>query len=357
MASQGREEMFFRIAVFFAIVTAITGICNLANAGTITLGSLGTSDGKIPGQMEAYSPITLNEGGYAEGADNATGAVITDLDFTTAAIVNQNVTKTIGGSWTLTAGTGEVLTSLPLLSGVLNPSAIILRNTRSTSGTYTVNAKVNNAGGGSFYVFPRYQGGNNGNDLKVVFASDGVHIKKFPLYLGVFDNGDDYFYPLPNSQDTIMGGSTITTVLEETVSATNVFNSPDYTAKLTVSKDGTALFTSGVRSILPGTYTNSQIYHGGAGSDTVGFIVMGFPTTNLLDTNNQIISGSGQAASVSIFDLAGRMFDSVVSAIGLLGIALGVAQDPLVPFWLWAIIGLPCLATDFLIYIEIARGV
>jgi hypothetical protein len=352
MDQQGREQLFFKILVFFSVITAITGIFNLANAGTITLGDLGSGDymQTIPGQA---TPGSFSPGlsGYTEAANTANGTVITDIDFTTATSINSNVNTLIGGPWTLVSGQGVVLTGLPFLSGVLNPSAVILRNAQSDGSVYSASVKVDNVYGDDFYVFPRFVDGYSGSDLKVVFSYDGIHVKKFPLYLGFLENGDDYFYPMQDAEVTAAGGSTITSALTEAVSS-QTSNTPDYTAVLTITKDGTELFTVPVRSILPGANINDQVRHGGAGSDKVGFVVMGFPNTNLLDTSASLISGSTSTVDqvLSAFAIAEQLWT-------LLTTILGLTSNSLVPFWIWAIIAIPCITTLVFMYIEIARGV
>jgi hypothetical protein len=215
-------------------------------------------------------------------------------------------------------------------------------------------------------VFPRFITGYSGSDLKVVFDAQGVHIKKFPLAYGIFDNGDDYFYPLANAQITLGGGSTITTNLIETLSS-QTSNTPDYTSTLTVSKDGTTLFTTNVRSILPGFSINDQVRHGGAGADITGFVVAGFPSTQMLENGGTILSGStgntlmndyygasGVSAGTSYNNI--DVLGSIVGFFKLLGTAVGISSNALFPFWLWAIIAAPSIATLIMIYYEMCRG-
>jgi len=346
-----REELFFRILIFFAVITGISGVLNTAASGQVSLSTVagiasGGAQGAIPGQFIASG----SSGVYIEGANTANGTVLTSLDYTTASAINQNVTTLIGGPWTLTNGQGLVLTGLPFFPGTLNPSAVILRNAQSSGGIYTENVIVDNSmSGGDFYVFPRFIDGYSGSDLKVVFAADGVHVKKFPLNYGILDAGDDYFYPLPNARNTLPGGSTIKTELTEAVSSTPS-NIPDYTAVLTVSKDGLQLFTINARSILPGNNINDMVRHGGAGSDTINFVVKGFINTPILDTSSSIISGSVGGASLDPLGAFGG-FLSLISG------AMGLQNTAIVPFWFWAIVGLPCLTVLSLIGFEILRGV
>jgi len=357
MAQLAREQLFQRILIFFAIVTAITGIFNMAYAGQLELSTFsGVSDSAsaIPGQVVGGFGIG-SASGYIEGANTAIGTVINEIDFTTSEQINSNVTTIVSGTWTLIQGTGLTLTSTPILSGInpdLNPSVVAARNVQSENGTYTISVTVNNDNaGGSFYVYPRFISGYSGSDLKVVFDTDGVHIKKFPLYLGVFDNGDDYFFAYDQAQDT-SGSSTITTELQEVVSQ-QLSNTPDYISTLTVTKDGDELFTTNVRSILAGTNINDQVRHGGVGSDTVGFIIEGFSNTAMVDNSSSFFSGSqGIAGDPSGVNPLGAFY----SFFDLIAQVLGLTQNAFVPFWLWAIVAIPCLSTLTLIGLAMLRG-
>lgn len=340
--AQGREEIFHKILVFFALMTAITGIFNLAASDQITLSDFGT--GTIPGQVVTGSTIP----GYVEGATTATGTTISGIDLSAMTIINPNITTQIGGPWTLSTGTGMVLTGVPFLAGTLNPSAVIIRNALITGDTYYASALVKNVPNADFYVYPRFITGYSGSDLKIVFSYDGVHIKKFPLDYGLIDAGDDNFIPYSNAHTTLSGGSTIRTELTEAISS-EASNVPDYTATLTIYKDGILLAKDiPVRSLLPGYNINDQVRHGGAGSDSIGFIVSGFPDTSVLDTSASYISGG-----------TGEEADPLLAIYGFLGLVatiFGLARDPLIPFWLWAIIAVPCITTLVLIYLQLGRG-
>jgi len=352
-AAVGDSILFHRIMVFFAVYLCIISVVNLANSGAIGPDEIASAMGSgVPGDVGSpWGSVGGASGGrYIEGANTANGTVSSGVDFTTASSVNQNITTTLGGTWTLENGVGLVLTSLPWFPGDLNPSVVIARNVRSSGGIYTVNVLVDNAAGGSFYVFPRYISGYSGSDLKVVFASDGVHIRKFPLTFGILSAGDDYFYPMANAQATPSGGSTITTQLTETVSSTTS-NVPDSTSILTVSKDGSTLFTTNVRSILPGNNINDMVRHGGAGSDNVNFVVKGFPDTPMLDTLETIISGSVQYSPGSV-----DPFAAIAGFLSLIGVAMGFVGDPLLPAWFNMIVIGSCSATLGYLYLKMIRG-
>lgn len=341
-----REELFFKILIFFAVFTAVSGVLNVAASGTVTIKDMGTAvsggaSGSIPGQVIVVEGAT---GAYIEGADTGSGAVLGGIDFTTAPIINQNVTSLLKGTWTLVPGKGLVLTALNWWPTVFPQNVILIKNVQSTAGIYTVEYLVDTTeSGGDFWVTPRWmQDAASTQSLIVVFASDGVHIKN-PLSWGLTDAGDYYFYPLPGASTTIAGGSTITTQLTEVVSAGS---SVDYTSTLIVSKDGAVLFTKNVVSIVQGPLV--KIIHGGAGSNNVNFVIKEI-TTPLLDNSLQSLSGPAKWTNDPL-DILGNFF-------GLIGAILGLTNQSVVPFWLWCIVGLPCIAVLTLIGVEILRGV
>ena len=348
--TMGREQTFFRILVFFAIITVVTGILNGANAGLIDINTLG--NGNFDNNIALQTGIApVGSSAYFEGSNTASGSTSNGIDLTTTPSINENLITRIGGPWTLYSGSGLVLSGLPFGAGTLNPSVVILRNVQTSAGKYSVTYKVLNPTGADFYVFPRFIDGYSGSDLKVVFSSDGVHIKKFPLAYGFFDNGDDYYGAYPNIQSTLYTGSLITTTLTEATSS-SPSNTPDYTAVLTVTKDGTTLINNvAVRSLLPGVNINDQVRHGGAGADEFGFTVMGFENTYQTDSNASFISGDTTTVSQvqNAWDVAG-MFLSGMSDV------FGMTSNAVVPFWLWSIIAIPCLSTLGFIYLELARG-
>ena len=341
-----REELFFRVLIFFALFSAVAGILNVASSGSITINDMGLavsggSQGAIPGQVVVVGGATS---AYIEGADTAPGAVLGGIDFTTAPIINQNVTSLLKGTWTLVPGKGLVLTALNWWPTVFPQNVILIKNIQSTAGIYTVEYLVDNTeSGGDFWVTPRWmQDAASTQSLIVVFASDGVHIKN-PLSWGLMDAGDYYFYPLPGASTTIAGGSTITTQLTEVVSSGS---SVDYTSTLIVSKDGAVLFTKNVVSIVQGPQV--KIIHGGAGSNNVNFVIKEI-TSPILDNSLQSLSGPTEWTNNPL-DILGNF-------LGLIGAILGLTNQSVVPFWLWCIVGLPCIAVLTLIGIEILRGV
>ena len=346
-AAVGDSILFHRIIVFLAVYTLIMGVVNLAPS--VTMDNLGGAIGgsTVPGQY--YAPGSAgSSGGYTEGTNTAEGTILTEIDYTSASAINQNITSLVGGTWTLQSGTGLVLTSVPYfgLLSYMNPSVVVVRNMRVISGQYIFTANVDNIPAGSWYVYPRYISGYSGSDLKVVFASDGIHIKKYPLTYGITDAGDDYFYAYAGANQL----SSVTSALTEAVSTDNT-NTPSYTATLTISSGGNTLFTTNVRSVLPGVNINDQVRHGGAGSDSTGFVVKSFTDTSVLDNSSVIYSGSTSELTTDNIILG-----ALSGFISLIASALGITGSALLPAWFNALIIAPCSATLIYLQLKMWRG-
>lgn len=354
MAQQGREELFLRILIFFAVFTGIIGVINLAASGAVTSATLsnaisgGGINNAIQGQMYSVNP----QAPFKEGANTATGIAITGIDFTTLPAIDINTTILSSGMWALVPGRGLVLEAAPFLGAT---ETVHLRNVQSVGNVYTVNYLIDNSeAGGDWHIYPRsYFSSLTVYDLDVSFEQDGIHIKDLlnPINF-IVPGGDIYFYPLPGARDTIAGGSTITTTLTEIPATQTVgmLQPNSQTSILSITKDGINLFTTKVASAEPGTISNDDIRHGGVGSNSGNFILKGIPSTNMLSTQDTVLSNTGGITPTDPLSAFGS-FLSLVSA------AMGIGGQGLIPIWLSAIILLPALAVLILIGIEILRGV
>jgi hypothetical protein len=316
-----REQLAAMILTYLVFASFAVGYINLAaqSGDFIDLGQ-----GTVPGQI-VFSGL-----GVAPGT-NTLGQ-----DYTNTSGFSSNITI-FTGTWTLTSGSGYVLTSPNLLGA----SVVALENVQPQNGIYTVNSLVNNVPNKPFYVFARHVSGNSGCDIRIVFDTDGIHIPKYPLVAGLLSAGDDYFYPMANSQTTIPGGSTITTILTDTTSS-KVSANPDYTSTLQVQKDGVPLFQVTTRSVISGITTPNQIQYAAAGSDTAGFIVAGFPGTLATDTSAMLITGTSGNSIIdsiynAVFGVAGGL-SLITKVVGIMGTAIGFTQTAIVPAWLSALL-------------------
>jgi hypothetical protein len=347
-----REELFLRILLLFAVITGIVGVINLASSGSITIGDVGgvVSGGSyaaIPGQMA----ITQNVKPYIEGANTASGILVAGIDFTAIPLIDTNTTKLSSGFWELTPGVGLVLTAAPFLG---TTETVLIRNIQSVGNVYTVNYLIDNSqAGGDWHIYPRSYGSLlSGYDIDLNFKSDGIHIPDVWVPINLLTGTPDlFFYPMPGASNTIAGGSTIQTVLTEIPGSSGALGQPTTsTSILTVSKDGTVLFTTNVISAKPGTVSNDDLLHGGVGSNFAHFILVGIPTTPILSTQDTIISSGGGTAPTDPLTAIGQFWD-------LISTAMGLGNQSIIPAWLAAIVILPPLAVLILIGVEILRGV
>jgi hypothetical protein len=333
------------VLMFFAAWTGFTGVLNLMSPSVpdsqrITWDTIGSMGGSIPGQVVyVVSPVSA----------------ITQQNYTDAAGYNHNFTVekqswlSDFGTWTQ-GSTGYVLTaksSPNLFVGARDP-VLYLNNVVAINGVYTVSYVIDNVPGESFAIIPRYsptgagtnvnQGGLNGYNIRVVFSSDGVHIPNI-----VDGEADYFFYPMQDAQLTIPGGSEITSDYNPTLN------------QVTITKDGNILFAvSGIQPI--NTLVAGPLYYGAVSSNTIGFTVVG---TAAAFSSNPTNSGdynvwSGLATLITGIVPGGQ---AIVQFFAIIGAAIGLTSDPVIPFAVWAIIGIPQIA--FLIYLglKIARGV
>ncbi len=136
-----REQYFHKILIFFAVVTAITGIFNMVASGDITLGNLGT--GTIPGQVVVY------------GGGITTQTILMGQNYTNSSGYDANIsvptTSIIGsyGTW-VQSSAGYTLTG----SGLTGDPSITIGGVQSSNGIYDVTYTYTNPGG-EFFITPR----------------------------------------------------------------------------------------------------------------------------------------------------------------------------------------------------------
>jgi hypothetical protein len=213
------------------------------------------------------------------------------------------------GEWTQQDGVGYVLTS-PSTGFFQSTPLMLLDSILPENGHYIVNYGIDNAPAGDYAVYPRISGVDaklSQYTIKVKFSSDGVHVRSDLTSFEDSALGDThpdlYFFPLAGAQETISGGSTITT---------------DYVPKedvLAVSKDGVMLFSvSGINSDKTVTDLQGKMYHGGVSTNNAGFILKGTSATRaatskaggfsslwsgLVETVANYIPGAAQVLQIS----------------------------------------------------------
>jgi hypothetical protein len=332
-----REQLFLYILIFFAATTAITGILNEAAAGTLTLanvGSLASPGSTINGQM--YPSIGASNSGNAN--------LIYIEDFTNSSGYNTSVLNygVLGGSifnpWTQVDGVGYTLTgNLPLTS-----SHFWIQGVQPNSaGLYDVVYNVQDSVNANFDVDVNNFGTG---DLQVQVTTTGLYVQ---FVNGVYTGNayqllsGSYYYP-----------STVTSI--ETI-----YSPSANTLTVNVNGGSSTTFTVNLANAVnfpaqPSSLSSSTGF-AGITANANGFVVTNIIAPILLTT-----ASANFHTGIPFIDAilaAGASIASAISQFGaLMGTILGVGQNALVPFWLWAIFGIPCIATLILIGIEIARG-
>jgi hypothetical protein len=336
MTSQmGREQIFFKILVFFSIITAITGIFNLASTGVIDLGDLGSGDymQNLPGQ--AVPNVGIQKTSSSESAES-----FGPQDFTTAGGFNQNITRvgtnTFSGDYfSRYDGIGYQATYVSPLYP--NWATINFAGLSPTNNVYDVTYHINNQFG-NFPFYTLIYGSEVGGNLV-----SGFYIKYDQSSVSIVHSSaiDSPIYSVPyGSANT---ASTVETVYDSEQGNVNVYVDGGLAATFSnVQYGGVSLTGKG------GAASNSGVYYCGVAASHWGLSVSGVDGTFVLETP---------------FSFWGDFWDKVnglvvlaQQVISLAAAFFGLTSNALVPFWLWAIIALPCIATLVLIYIQVARG-
>lgn len=325
MATQGREEMFQKIMVFFAVVTAITAIFNLAASGDITIGDFGSDI--LPGQAIPNIEVP-NIPGYS------TNLTLTEQDYTASDGYDPNVTIIKGGwfalgpYWTQADGIGMTCTNIPILPPS-TPAYLLIKGVLATDNIYSVTYTMN-APGQEFNTII-YRADPQDPGLYIKFDNDGAHL------FGTMFVIEDYYYPGANNARTI---KTEFNTLQKYI---DLWIDGNYVYRFDKLKEDTKVIAK---------YPNT--YYAGVTSYQTGVIVEKIETKiqrNAPDPGLLYSLGFD-----GLWNLLSGSLNAVISFGSLIAVSLGMTSNPAVPFWLWAIIGLPCVATNILIYLEMIRG-
>jgi hypothetical protein len=331
----GREQIFFRILVFFSIITALTGIINLTNTGVITLGDLGSGDymQNIPGQA-------VPNVGVQSTSSSASAETFGPQDFTTTSGYNENLTKIgsnsfSGDYWTQYDGIGYQAT----YTDIQYPgwATMELYGLSPTDNVYDVTYHVNNQFG-NYPFYSLVKGSETGSNYM-----SGFYIKYDQSSVSIVHSAA---VGTPLYSVTYAGAntaSTVETVYDSEQGAVAVYVDGNFAATFSnVEYGGTTLKNGG------GAASNSGVFYCGLAASHWGLSVSGIDGTFVFE---EPFSFWGD-----IMDKINGLVVFAKQVIALASAFFGLTSNALVPFWLWAIIALPCIATLVLIYIQIARG-
>lgn len=344
----GREQLFHRILIFFAVFTAFVGLVNMASSDEITLEDMSAiSGGTIPGQVVVDT---------SQFSSTGATTTVTGINLTSGVDYSRAYTTYGYGTWE-NSSSGLKLVSVGILNGVaaFDP-AVALNHVIPDSGTtdtYTVSYIIDNVPNKEFYIYPRYVYNviyDDRSSVRIRFASDGIHLQ----YYNSAYWADDYFLESADAQQTIPGGSTITTVFTDSTTENDDDNpqESEYKSNLQVCKDGFCYFYIDVWSAQNTRYYSS-FRHAAAASDDTGFIVKGFPDTTVTMTSSSDEVGlTGISWLDAIIGGVSTIINVVSAFFGSLGAILGLEQDALIPFWIWAIVAIPCIVTLGYMFVE-----
>lgn len=343
------NEQYFAAIIMSIIATGtFIGLVNLAYNDKFP--DLSNTGAVIPSQPTFSSPTFT--------AFLTSGIFIQGQSFTNTSGYDPNISVIKGGLWAQDSGGYHLLSD-----DYINNPLIVIRNVISNSNIYTVSYVIDNTPDTDFYITPRHLSGMSVSDLRLEFKSDGIYIPKYPLIAGFFYNGYDYFFPLPNSQRTIPGGSTIVTTLTDVSNGPG--DSPDTAGKnslLSVSKDGTPLFSVYVRDLVSGATTTDVLQYAGAGSHSPGFTIVSINapiqyTPNTVTLISSKDEGGLIAGAIAFLNLLSSFLSGVGLFLSSMGTILGYSiSSDICPVWVTAIVMTPQIAGLVLIVVKILRG-
>lgn len=320
--ADSREKLFLVILVFFAIITAITGAVNLINSGVITLGDFGSADymQTIPGQVSP--PI-----GGVGGTPGTTYATYGRQDYTSSSGFAPNITKistsvVSGDTFTRSDGVGYSSSYIPLTS----PLAYLSVVGASPTGTvYNIKYRVYN----QFQSFPFY----------ILISGSDVGSNQISGFFAKFDSNGIHAVHTTNLNNHL-----------STINYPYASGSQDIETRFDYTTNTVEILINGASV---GTLTN--LNYGGVTPQSGAFNAGVAASHSMLQVSS--IDGTFIGEIPNSVDLLSGLLTFATQLLSMVTIFFGLTSNPLVPFWLWAIIGIPCVATLYLIYVEIARGV
>jgi hypothetical protein len=329
-----REALLAALVMSLLLTSTFISLVNLAQNDKFPTDLFGTNAESIEGSLQ-----------YQSG--NPPGSTFNEINYSISNGFDPNTSRIIKGHW--------YQDDLGMHTQYDETSIVILDNIRPTGSVYVVKYTVNNSFENPYFLLPRFTnqmslfgqtGGETQNDLRVIFDSTGVHIKKYPLGIFNSDQGDYFFYPSPGIQTTISGGSIITTTL---VNKESSYVTEEST--LTINKDGIDLFTTHVRD----GFLSYGYFYGGYGSDSAGFNMC------KINANFAVNQQSSDTHYLTFIDaLVGGLinwFKAVAEFFGSLYTFLRYSVDSsLCPLWLSSLIIVPQLVAIGYIIAELARG-
>lgn len=328
MAEDGK--LFLMILTFLAVWTGIIGVVNLSSSGQISMGDFAALSGPVPGQL---SP---DLGSYQVGLGNESLAV-TGQDYTNSSQWSVAVTGSSGaiaaGECTQTDGIGFVCTKV---FGYLpfQPAQLFIRDVSPVNGVYDIKYTIENPSTTEPFYTEVYAlsldviGVPTGYYIK--YDNSGLHL----MNLGVFGMGS----PLQN------------------IGFTNANHVTDIETKYNPGAGTCEVLMNGVSA---GTFNNipaptgTGITFGGVGTYGSGLVVKA--AYGSFNVNKAYTTNNGDWIS-AIINFLLSMINAALSFATLIGAAIGLSGSSVLPVGIWAVLGIPCIATLIYLGFKLWRG-
>jgi hypothetical protein len=337
--------LFLALLTFLAIWTGIIGVINLAAGGQITMGDMGALASPIPGQT------VPNIGGASAGIgmfqqNQTVEANIQDYMVSTGYDTNLTKDRTNfpgGPYWMQADGVGFTCTGSPFLS--VTPATLAVLGLVPEDNIYTVTYNVNNPSDNDFYTTVYSDASQSGIYLR--YNPDGVGIYKLTtagmlqpstfINLG-FDPVGITTYPYANAHKA----QQIVTKYDSSQQTVEVTIDGNYVGKFQGIPNPLSVFTS----------VGGEISFSGVSSYHAGMIV-----ESVLGHFSRIINnGSPEDLVKAVMNFLGGLWAALSAMGALIAAAVGLTSQSAVPAGVWAVVGLPAIATLIYLYAKLARG-
>jgi hypothetical protein len=309
-AQLGREQLFYRILVFFAVFTAFTGLLNLSQSGQITLGDLG--NGYVPGQA-AVDMTSIS---------SASGTTVIDQVYTSSTGYLPNLTIVAtnafsGDTWTRSDGVGYEVSYIPVTGN--QQAYISVKGLKPENGIYDA----------TYHIYNQFQD----HPFYILLAGSSFSSSVSGLYVK-YDQQGVY----------LVNSFAKTTI----INSLQFQNANQGTTYRTVYNSATAT----VQIYIDGSYAG-ELKDNSASAGGIGDVQCGMAADY---TGLQLSEIDGKFTIPLVNDPITALLAPATALFSMFLTVFGLTSNTAVPFWIWAIVGLPCIATLVLIYLELARG-
>lgn len=325
-------KLFLGLLMFFGIWTGFVGIANMSASGEISMSDMSALAGPIPGQ------VSPNIGGINFGINNETNLqdfTLTEGYSSDITIVEMGILGFFFPTWTQEDGVGYVSQQDVLQTSILGsrPTEIYLRGSKPVNGVYVTAYNIANPNPSQEFYTQVYRLGS-GAGYYVRYNLDGIalyHISEVgygfditPVSTAAFpnaNNGKEYRTEYNPGQGTV-------SVVIDGMNAGTLTGIPPI---------GASQYTSDT------SFAGVATYHAGL----IVQSIYGVFQTPLGKTTD---------IGTTIWNFFKTVWEALNAFWSLISAAIGLSSSPVVPAGVWAVVGLPCIATLIYLGLKLARG-